>query len=64
MVDSVLIDTSYDGTVFDVTFADVPERKDDLVEGRYDLPLPPGAATVAVKITDMLGEELLVTAEV
>jgi len=50
--------------VFDVTRADVPERKDDLVEGRYDLPVGPGAATVAVKITDMLGEELLVSAEV
>ncbi|HEV2249010.1 MAG TPA: site-specific DNA-methyltransferase [Candidatus Limnocylindria bacterium] len=64
MVDSVLVDTSYDGAVFDVALADVPERKDDLVDGQYDLTLPPGATTVAVKITDMLGEELLVTAEV
>lgn len=64
MVDSVLIDTSYDGDVFDVAVADVPERKNDLVDGSYDLPLPAGRTTVGVKITDMLGEELLVTAEV
>lgn len=30
----------------------------------YDLPLAARTTTVVVKITDMLGEELLVTAEV
>jgi hypothetical protein len=64
MVDSVLVDTSYDGAVFEFAIADVPERKEDVVDGRYDLAVPPGPTTVAVKITDMLGEELLVTAEV
>ena len=29
--------------------------------GRYDLPAPPEETIVAVKITDMLGEEVLVT---
>lgn len=36
--------------------ADVPERKQDLLAGRYELSTPTGA-TVAVKVIDMLGEE-------
>ncbi len=64
MVDVVLIDTAYDGQVFDIALSDVPERKDDLVQGRYELPAPGGKTTVAVKIIDMLGEEVLVTREV
>ncbi len=59
MVDSVMIDTAYDGSVFNVALSDVPERKTDLVAGRYELPAPEGPTTVAVKITDMLGEEVL-----
>ncbi|MGE3276593.1 MAG: site-specific DNA-methyltransferase [Vicinamibacterales bacterium] len=61
MVDSVMIDSAYDGTVFNVALADVPARKSDLVEGRYELPAPEAETTVAVKITDMLGEEVLVS---
>jgi len=61
MVDSVTIDPDHDGKVFNVALADVPERKTDLVAGRYELPAPTGSATVAVKITDMLGEEVLVS---
>jgi DNA modification methylase len=64
MVDVVMVDTTYDGQVFDITLSDVPERKDDLVSGHYELPAPEDGATVAVKIIDMLGEEVLVTAEV
>ena len=65
VVDCVLIDTAYDGEVFNVALADVPERKQDLVAGRYDLPAPetetgPTETRVAVKIIDMLGEELLI----
>jgi hypothetical protein len=61
MVDSVMIDTVYDGQVFNVALSDVPERKTDLVAGRYELPASTGPTTVAVKITDMLGEEALIT---
>lgn len=61
MVDSVMIDTAFDGAVFNVIHADVPTRKTDFVTGGYELPAPPGETTVAVKITDMLGEEVLVT---
>lgn len=60
MVDCVLIDTQYDGQIFNVPLADVPERKHDLVNGRHELPAPPAGSTVAVKIIDMLGEELIV----
>jgi hypothetical protein len=64
MVDVMMVDTAYDGEVFNVAVSDVPERKNDLVEGRYEVEAPEGKTTVAVKIIDMLGEEVLVTAEV
>ena len=63
MVDSVMIDSAYDGEVFNITLADVPERKNDLVEGKYVVEAKKGA-TVAVKVTDMLGEEVLVVKEI
>lgn len=61
MVDSVMIDTAYDGKVFNVTYSDVPERKNDLVAGEYELDALKRKTNVAVKITDMLGEEVLET---
>lgn len=64
MVDCVYIDTDYNGSVFNVVLADVPERKADFVEGKYDLSGPGHETTVAVKLVDMLGEEVLVTANV
>ena len=64
VVDCVLIDTDHDGEVFNIAVADVPERKQDLVAGSYELPAPKAGATVAVKIIDMLGEECLVSAAV
>ncbi len=64
LVDSVMIDLAYDGTMFNVAFADVPEKKTDLVNGTYELDAPAAKTTVAVKITDMLGEEVLTTARV
>ena len=61
MVDSVMIDIGFDGAVFNVVHADVPARKTDFVVGEYTLDAPDGECAVAVKITDMLGEEVLVT---
>ena len=61
VVDCVLIDASHDGAVFNVTLADVPERKQDLVAGRYELAAPPVGSVVAVKVIDMLGEERIVS---
>jgi DNA modification methylase len=65
MVDSVMIDPDYDGEALDVALYDVPESKNDLVKGSYELAAPDsgGSVTVAVKITDMLGEEVLITEE-
>ena len=61
MVDSVFIDAAYDGEVFDVALADIPERRQDLVVGSYSVARPAGSARpIAVRITDMLGEEVLV----
>ena len=64
MVDSVMIDPAHDGKVFNIALADVPERKEDYVLAKYELPAPPSKTTVAVKVTDMLGEEVIVTAQV
>ncbi len=61
MVDCVMIDPAYDGKVFNIALADVPEKKADFVQGKYELSAPKGKTTVAVKITDMLGEEVLAT---
>ncbi len=63
MVDSVMIDSNYDGKVFNITLADVPEKKNDLVVGKYEVEAKKGS-TIAVKITDMLGEEVFVVKEV
>ena len=56
-----MIDTTYNGQAFNVAISNVPERKSDLVSGGYELPAPAGPTTVAVKITDMLGEEVLIS---
>ena len=60
MVDSAMIDTSYDGQTFEISIADIPERKTDLIAGTYDFDVPAESKAIAVRITDMLGEEVLV----
>ncbi len=59
-IDTVIIDTDYDGKTFNVVHADVPAKKSDFVIGEYELGLPKSSKRVAVKITDMLGEETLI----
>ncbi len=59
MVDSVMIDPAYDGKTFQIALADIPERKSDLVGGTYEFDLPADLTAVAVRITDMPGEEVL-----
>jgi len=59
MIDFVLIDTNYDGSTFHIVYSDVPERKEDLVKGKYEVEVPEGSSKLAVKIVDMLGEEVL-----
>ncbi|MGB7933733.1 MAG: hypothetical protein WCH04_16205 [Gammaproteobacteria bacterium] len=64
VVDCIMIDTDYHDAVFNVALSDIPARKQDLVEGRYELPAPPKGTRVAVKIIDMLGEEVIMAEEV
>lgn len=64
VVDCILIDTNYDGEVFNIALSDVPARKQDLVLGHYELSVPATTSKVAVKIIDMLGEELIVSFDV
>jgi len=64
MIDVVLVDTEYDSEVFKIGFSDVPEKQSDLVKGEYELEVSEKPTKVAVKVIDMLGEEVLVTREV
>ena len=60
MIDTVSIDDNYDGKIFNVIYSDTPKKKDDLIEGKYEIPISESKTTVAVKIIDMLGEEVIV----
>jgi hypothetical protein len=61
MVDCVTIDPAYNGQVFNVALSDIPEKQTGLVSGTYEIPALEGETTVAIKIIDTLGEEVLVT---
>ncbi len=58
-IDSVLIDTDYNGEHFRIVESDLPEKKTDFIRAEYELTLPRAGAKVAVKIVDMLGEEVV-----
>ena len=60
MIDSVQIDTDYK-KAFNIVESDIPIRKSDLVQGSYEIEIPKKKCTIAIKITDMLGEEVLRT---
>lgn len=64
MIDVVLVDTNYDSEVFKIGFSDIPQKQSDLVKGEYELEITEKPTKVAVKIIDMLGEEVLITEEV
>lgn len=53
VVESIMIDANYDGSVFEPTIVDIPEKK-ELVSCEYELPTNCG--TIAIKITDLLSE--------
>ena len=59
-IDCALIDVDYDGKCFRIAQSDLPARRTDFIAGEYELALPRPDARVAVKIVDMLGEEVLV----
>ena len=58
-IDCVLIDTDYNGKHFRIVESDRPEKREDFINAEYELTLPRVGAKVAVKIVDMLGEEIL-----
>ncbi|NOZ06137.1 MAG: site-specific DNA-methyltransferase [Chloroflexi bacterium] len=62
MIDSVMIDPAYDGHTFRVALADMPAKQHEAVRGVYELPAAGEVGTVAVKIVDVLGGEVIVTA--
>lgn len=52
------------GAAVAVGLADIPERRQDLVAGEHVVGRPHGSGRpVAVRITDVLGEEVLVLSE-
>ena len=59
-IDVVIIDTDYNGEVFNICISDVPEKKKDFVKGEYEFELKNKDSKIAVKIIDMLGEEVLI----
>jgi DNA modification methylase len=59
-IDVVIIDTDYNGEVFNICISDVPEKKKDFVKGKYEFDLTSKESKIAVKIIDMLGEEVLI----
>lgn len=60
VVDSIMIDPAYDGVVFRPALVDAPRKRADVVRGRYELAGSNGHSVVAVRITDVLGEEVLI----
>ena len=64
MIDVALIDTAYDGKTFRIVHSDVPEKKSDYIIGHYELEIPKKKTTIALKIIDMLGEEVIITKEI
>jgi len=64
MIDCVLIDTNYDGKIFHIVYSDIPDKKSDLVKGRYEIEISKKKIKVAVKIIDMLGEEVVIVKEI
>lgn len=49
---------------FNIALSDIPAKKTDLVAGTDELDAPEDETTMAVKLTDMLGEEVLVVERV
>ena len=59
-IDYVLIDTDYNGENFNIVVCDLPQKRTDFIKSKYELTLSRTGAKVAVKIVDMLGEEVIV----
>lgn len=60
VVDCILIDQDYNGEVFNISISDIPEKRAETVSGEYIITTD---GRVAVKIIDLLGEEVFVLEE-
>ncbi|MFN8465650.1 MAG: site-specific DNA-methyltransferase [Caldilineaceae bacterium] len=58
-VDCIAIDPDYDGETLSVTLADAPLKRTQLVAGVYELPAAAVGARIAVRVTDIWGQEVL-----
>jgi hypothetical protein len=58
-VDSIAIDPQYDGSTLRIALADAPLKRSQLVAGEYILPSPPPGTRIAVRVTDIWGQEAL-----
>lgn len=63
LVDSVEIDPDYNGLCFRWRVVDAPLKKTMQVAGCYRFHLPPTSCQLAVRITNVLGEETLILKE-
>ena len=59
-IDVVLIDTDYNGKTFNICISDVPEKKKDFVKAKYEFEIKGKKQKIAVKIINMMGEEVLI----
>jgi DNA modification methylase len=60
VVDTISIDPNYNGMFFNSQLVDAPLKKSEQVCGFYTIAAGRAPCTVAVRITDLLGEELLI----
>ncbi|MHA1998486.1 MAG: site-specific DNA-methyltransferase [Promethearchaeota archaeon] len=59
MIDALYVDVAHDGCVFNAVFSDLP-AKNNFIEGKYTFEARECGDTVAIKIVDVLGEEVMV----
>ena len=63
-VEQVAIDTDYDGENFQPDIVDIPESAIYYVKGNYTMAEDKTGDCVAVKITDILGESVILTQDI
>jgi len=59
-----LIDNNYNGKLFKISYLDAPKKRADLVQATYEVDIPEEPTKIAVKIIDMLGEEIIIDKQV
>jgi hypothetical protein len=59
LVAYVAIDPDYDGSNFDAVLVDKPEHATEFVKGIYSFPQNEVGGTIAVEITDIFGESVI-----